>query len=55
MTRMPLGWKNGKPGPSSWKLKRSSSRPSLRWSRCRAISRRARYSSSSFLEANAVP
>ena len=22
MTRMPFGWKNGNPGPSSWKLKK---------------------------------
>ena len=52
---VPFGWKNGKPGASSWKLNRSSCSPSTRWSRLFASSIRRRCSFSSFLSKNAVP
>ena len=52
---MPFGRKNGKPGPSSVSIKRSSSRPSLRWSRFLASSMRVRYSSSSSFFWKQVP
>src|SRR3972149_2178837 len=44
---IPLGSQNAAPGETSWKTKRSSSRPSFRWSRFLASSSRHRYLSRS--------
>ena len=52
---IPAGCQNGEPGDSSLNMNRSSSLPSLRWSRALACSRRSRCSFSSSFEKNAVP
>ncbi|COX01435.1 Uncharacterised protein [Mycobacterium tuberculosis] len=52
----PLGWKTARPEPiSSGKLNRSSSTPSLRWSRRCASSMNSRCLSSASWDSHAVP
>ncbi|MDF9812142.1 hypothetical protein M2266_001373 [Streptomyces sp. SPB162] len=52
----PRGWKTARPEPiSSGIEKRSSSEPSLRWSRFSASARNSRYAFSSSFDGHAVP